>query len=101
TLYTLMGTSLYLVIQSGVRSKIRAYVAFGVQLVLNSLWSFAFFGAKSPELGILVIVPLLGAIVWTMYEFNKINRKAVWLLAPYLAWTSFATLLTVSISILN
>lgn len=100
-LYTLMGISLYLVMQSGVRSKTRAYAAFGVQLVLNALWSFAFFGAKSPELGIVVILPLLVAIAWTMYEFNRINKKAAWLLLPYLAWTSFATVLTISIAMLN
>lgn len=100
-LYTLMGVSLYLVMQSGVRDKTRAYVAFGVQLVLNSLWSFAFFGARSPELGIVVILPLLAAIGWTMYEFSRINKKAARLLAPYFAWTSFATLLTISISLLN
>lgn len=100
-LYTLMGISLYLVMQSGVRSKTRAYAAFSVQLVLNALWSFAFFGAKSPELGIVVILPLLVAIAWTMYEFNRINKKAAWLLLPYLAWTSFATVLTISIAMLN
>lgn len=102
TLYLLMGTALFLVWRSGQeKPKNRAYLAFAVQLMLNTLWSLAFFGLESPALGIAVILPLLGAIAWNMYEFYKVKHVACYLLVPYLAWVSFATYLTIGIAFLN
>src|SRR5688572_2737918 len=44
TLYLLMGISLYLVVRAAPSSwRTRGLVLFGVQLVLNFLWSFIFF----------------------------------------------------------
>ncbi len=102
TLYILMGIALYLVIRSQVKGAKRdAYVTFGLQLALNTLWSVAFFGVKSPEAGIAIILLLLTAIIITILKFKPFSNAAAWLLAPYLAWVSFATYLTIAIAILN
>ncbi len=95
-LYFLMGVSLYLVWQKrGVPS------IFWIQLVLNVLWSIIFFGLKNPTLAFVNIVVLWIAIFLTIKSFYKINKLAGNLLVPYLVWVSFASLLNLSIIILN
>lgn len=76
-------------------------VPFFVQLALNLAWSFAFFGAQSPILGLVVIVLLWLAIVWTIVVFRRVDSLAAGLLVPYLVWVSFATILNASIWALN
>lgn len=102
-LYILMGISLYLVWMEGpARKEVRlALIAFAIQLGLNTLWSFLFFGLQSPFLGLVEIVILWISIVATVILFYRVNRTAAILLIPYLAWVSFATFLTYNIWILN
>ncbi|MBI2445503.1 tryptophan-rich sensory protein [Candidatus Micrarchaeota archaeon] len=102
-LYLLMGVALYLVwMQGWQKPAVRNAVAvFGVQLLLNGLWSFLFFGLHSPLLALLDIVLLLAAIVWTMKAFWGVSRMAAYLLVPYLLWVVFATALNVAIWRLN
>jgi translocator protein len=101
-LYILMGVSLFLVWTSDIqKSKVRAYTAFGVQLVLNTSWSLVFFGLQAPWAAVFVIGALLAAITWTAWEFWRFSRMAVYLLIPYVLWVLFATALNVSIALLN
>jgi len=102
-LYLLMGIALYLVWQKGADGwEVRQGMAlFGVQLVLNTLWSIAFFGMHSPFYGMVVVVALLAAIVLTIMEFWKVSRRAAWLLVPYLLWTGFALVLNYYAWVLN
>jgi len=101
-LYLLMGISLYLVWTAKKQhASRRAYIFFGTQLVLNSLWSIVFFGLHMPWLGVAVILFLLVMIVLTMKAFATISRAATWLLAPYVAWVGFATYLTIGVAVLN
>ncbi|MGL4439538.1 MAG: TspO/MBR family protein [Bosea sp. (in: a-proteobacteria)] len=86
---------------AGTEGRNRALVFFYVQLALNCTWSFAFFGSQSPLLGLAVIVPFLAMIILTIRAFNVVDPFASWLLWPYAAWVSFATLLNVSIYALN
>lgn len=78
-----------------------AIIAFFVQLVLNGLWSFAFFGAQSPLAGLVVIAALIAAILATLVTFWRLDRTAALLLLPYLAWVCYATLLNGTIWRLN
>ena len=101
-LYTLMGISLYLVWQKGLNEKTKVPLAFfGVQLVLNTLWSIIFFGFQAPMLAFFEIILLWFAIVFTSYKFYPVSKKAAYLLIPYIVWVSFATLLNYSIWVLN
>jgi benzodiazapine receptor len=79
----------------------RAMAAFATQLVLNALWSIAFFGLNSTLGGLVVIVPLWAAILWTYLEARPVVGAWALLLLPYLAWVSFAALLNLSIHLLN
>ncbi len=103
-LYTLMGVALWRVWRqrpthpAAVRT---ALWVFFVHLAVNVAWSFAFFGARSPGLGVAVIVLLDTLVLATIVVFARVDRPAAWLLAPYLAWVLFATALNVAIWRLN
>ncbi len=102
-LYLLMGIALWLVWREAGRSEnVRpALLAFAVQLALNALWSFVFFGLRMPGAALVEIILLLGAIVFTIVQFRKVSRLAALLLVPYLLWVSFAAVLNASIWLLN
>ena len=93
--------ALALVILHKSNSKKQAYIWFGVQLALNTLWSVVFFGLHQPWPAFVIIIALIVSIVMTMRYFRRLNVAAFWLLVPYLAWVSFATYLNVGVAILN
>lgn len=101
TLYLLMGISLFLIWKSEHPMKKTALWLFALQLVLNGIWSPAFFGLESPILGLVVIIPLWIMIVVCIRFFLPINKAASYLLIPYLMWVSFATALNAGIWYLN
>ena len=102
-LYILMGISFYLLWRKGFdkRHSKRALWVFMVQLLLNPVWSFAFFGARSPLAGLIVIALLWAAIILTMAGFFRVSRIASILLIPYFLWVSFASILNGAIFLLN
>ena len=74
---------------------------FAVQLALNALWSYLFFGLQNIFLALIEIILLWLVIFETYLIFKQIDKKASYLLLPYLAWIGFATILTASIFWLN
>jgi tryptophan-rich sensory protein len=84
-----------------VHRRSRAVTIFVVQLVLNFLWSFLFFSLHSPTLALVDILALWLAILVTMREFSRVDARAAWLLAPYVLWVSFASILNAAIVGLN
>lgn len=102
-LYVLMGIAAWLVWRAPVEENRRrlALAAWLGQLIINVLWSLAFFGARSPLAGLIVIVVLLAAIVGTILAFRRVSGWAAMLLVPYLAWVAFATILNAAILSLN
>jgi len=101
-LYALMGGAAFLVWREGRGARSRtALVLFGAQLVVNGAWSFAFFWAQSPGLGLVVIVGLWGLLAWTIERFFRVHAGAGWLLVPYLLWVTYALALNAAIWMLN
>ena len=103
-LYIMMGVAAGLVWDRiGQQKEVvkNALVFFAVQLVLNALWSFLFFGLKNPMLSGLEIVILWLMIFETYSKFIKINKIAGYLFIPYLLWVSFASVLNANIWWLN
>jgi len=102
-LYILMGISLYIVWVRGLgaRHVKPALSLFSIQLVLNFLWSYLFFGLRSPLAGLVCIALLWVELALTIVAFNRISRKAALLLVPYLLWVSFASLLNLFIWLMN
>ena len=103
TLYGLMGISAFLIWRRGLEDhRTRtALIIFLIQLILNVLWSVVFFGLQSPLYGVIVIIALWVAILFTLLKFFKISRAAGILLVPYILWVTFAAVLNVSIFTLN
>ncbi len=79
----------------------RALVFFAIQLALNDLWSYLFFGLKNPMLAGVEIILLWLMIFETYTKFDKINKIAGYLFIPYLLWVSFAMVLNANIWWLN
>lgn len=79
----------------------KALIFFWIQLALNALWSFLFFGLQNPLLALVEIILLWLMIYETWHKFKQIDRLAGWLMVPYLAWVTFATLLNASLWWLN
>ena len=102
-LYATMAVSAWLVWRkpSDEGDKRVALAWFAIQLVLNVLWSFAFFQMHSPIAGLAVILWLLVSIVITIVFFDRISRAAALLLLPYLLWVGFATGLNFAVWALN
>jgi benzodiazapine receptor len=98
-----MGLSLFLVWRKGPKNlEVRhALYFFAAQLIVNILWSAAFFGLRSPQAGMIVIAILLLLILATIIKFWSISKEAALFMVPYLIWVSFASYLTYVIFKLN
>jgi tryptophan-rich sensory protein len=101
-LYALMGIAAWLIWRiGGFRTARTALTLFLVQLAVNALWSWLFFGWHLGAVAFADIVLLWAAIVATMIAFWRIRPLAGALLIPYLLWVSFAALLNYSVWQLN
>lgn len=101
-LYLLMGVAAWLVWRrSGFTKGRAALLLFAVQLALNVVWSGLFFAARAPGLALAELVVLWIAIAATLVAFARHSRVAAALMAPYLAWTTFAAALNFAIWRLN
>jgi translocator protein len=98
-LYIMMAVAAWLVWRAG-RAQTALMLFFG-QLLLNLAWSFLFFGAQSPVLGLIDIAILWLAIAATIFAFSMRSRLAAFLMVPYISWVSLAAALNASIVILN
>ncbi|MFT7183853.1 MAG: benzodiazapine receptor [Oceanicoccus sp.] len=102
TLYTLIGISAYLIWRN--KDKIKKKLAlqvYGIHLVFNALWTILFFGLKNPGFAFAEILILLSLIITTIVLFWRIDKRASYLLLPYLGWVTFASYLNFTIWQLN
>jgi translocator protein len=98
-LIAIAGARVWLAAPSPERSL--ALRLWALQLVLNAVWSPLFFGARRPELALVDIVLMLGAIAAFVWRAWRVDRVAAWLMLPYLGWVAFATALNLAIVLLN
>ncbi len=97
-LYTAMGWAAVRVLGRGGeegRSFGRAYAA---NLVLNAGWTPLFFRAHRPGWATVEAAVLTGSTVDLVRRAGRVSRPAAVALAPYAAWTAFATLLSAAIA---
>ena len=101
-LYAMMGVAAWLVWrQMGFRGAALPLSLFLVQLVLNALWSYLFFGLHRPDLALLDIVTLWVTILVVLVLFWRVSVPAGILLLPYLCWVGFASFLNFTLWRLN
>jgi len=95
-LFIMMAFSLYLVWKKDKFPKI-----FLLQLFLNFFWSYSFFYLHQPLLAYIDILALIVVLIFTIKQFIKIDKLSAYLLYPYLAWVSFASILNLYVVLLN
>jgi benzodiazapine receptor len=101
-LYILMGVSAWTVWRvDGFRSARIALSLFIIQLVLNAVWTWIFFVWRQGALAFVEILVLWAFILCTTIAFWRVRTIAGILLLPYLAWVSFASVLTFTVWRLN
>jgi translocator protein len=103
-LYTLMGVAAWLIWRRGGPAGANVTVPLGwfvLQLALNSLWSWLFFGWHRTGLALLEVLLLWLAILATILSFRRVSSLAAILLVPYLLWVSYAAALNGAIARLN
>ena len=101
-LYVLMGIAAWLVWREAGFSGARAALSlFLIQLVLNGLWSYLFFGMQKPMFAFFEIIVLWCMILATLAAFWRVRPMAGVLLVPYLCWVGFASVLNYQLWRLN
>lgn len=109
SLYILMGISFARIWQVSSKSRypiirkyaLRGLAFFGFHFVFNLIWTPAFFGWQNPSAALVIIFILLVLISFLMKHFWRLDRLATFLLVPYFLWVCFATLINLSIVLLN
>lgn len=96
TLYILMGIALYLVwSRRSTSPSANSWLGlFAVQLAVNAVWSWLFFEWRVGLWAFVdcaLLAVLVGVLVW---RARPVSGVAALLLLPYLAWVSFATVLS-------
>lgn len=100
-LYLLMSISCYIITRSNNDSKGKALVWYGIQLVINSLWSLIFFGFGAYLFAFIWIILLLITVVIMIAKFYNIDKRAAYINIPYILWILFAGYLNFGIYLLN
>ncbi len=100
-LYTLMGIAAYLVFVSKDEGRTRALQFYALQLAVNVLWTFFFFGLGQYLFAFWWVILLIILVTITIIQFYRINPNAAYLMVPYLLWLIFAAYLNYSIYTLN
>lgn len=99
-LFLFIGISLYMswaaktkTKEGSKRNKVKIAIIFGVNLLLNILWSFLFFTLHSPVVSFYELVALEVSIFVMMFITYKIRKAASFILIPYAIWIIFAGIL--------
>lgn len=106
-LYVLMGISSYLIFTNDCTDASKrmarksALIFYVIQLIFNFCWSLLFFGAELRYIAFVWLIVMWVLIVITMIQTGKVNKVAMYLLIPYICWTTFAGYLNVMVAVLN
>ena len=100
-LYLLMSISIYLISESNDINKLDSIKIYLIQLVINSLWTLIFFGFHLIGFSIIWLLILITSVIIMFIKFYNINKLSAFINIPYIIWLILATMLNISIYILN
>lgn len=110
-LYVLMGIASWLIWARGQRSvqpdsRIRRQTAqwlgvYALQLFFNFCWSPVFFNLGWFWFALLWLLVMWAMIIWLVVKARELSVPAMWMMIPYLLWTTFAAYLNLGIALLN
>jgi len=93
-LFFLIALSLYLsLVHSNRNYRKKIAVVFGINFILNILWSFFYFKMENPFYAFIDLIFLEISIILMMTVTFKVSKKSGYLLIPYLIWVAFAGIL--------
>ncbi len=103
TIFTLCAISGWLAWQAASTPALRRRVAglFGVNALLNILWSALYFKQQRPDLALFEVVFLWLSIVALIVGLWRLSRWASLLLVTYVLWVSIAAVLNLETVLLN
>lgn len=100
-LYTTIFVSLVLYITKPNYDKKWGYIFFSVQMILNLLWTPAFFIWKNILLALVIIVIMDIFVILMLRKFYEVSKISALILVPYFLWIIFATYLNIGYLVLN
>lgn len=103
-LFILMGISsaiIYTKRDTNTKEADSGLIIYGLQLIVNFLWSIIFFNMHSYLFAFIWLLLLLILIIMMIVQFRKISPAAAYLQIPYLLWVAFAGYLNFMIYLLN
>ena len=104
-LYILMGIASYLIYKDKnvitYEEKEKALLLYVVQLIFNFFWSIIFFNMQMFVFAFIWLIILWGMVLLLIIYAYKVNKKASYLLIPYILWLTFAGYLNIMIALLN
>lgn len=102
-LYVLMGIASYRVFtaEGDMAKRKNALIFYGIQLFFNFMWTIIFFNFGLYLFAFIWLVVLWALILITMLKFYKIDKKAGFMILPYLLWVTFAGYLNFGVFLLN
>lgn len=92
-LYLLMAVAVWRVWLSTGPLRTQGLWLFAVQLAFNLAWSWIFFRKHAMGAALVEIVVLWALIGATTLVFARVDTIAAWLMTPYWAWVTFASVL--------
>jgi translocator protein len=81
--------------------RVALVLAYLLNGVLNTTWSVLFFTLKRPDWALIEVSALWMSIAFMIFVVRAMHGATAWLLVPYLAWVSFASVLNFAITRLN
>lgn len=102
-LYTLIAISFGKVFLMfiGKEIKFKILLPFILNLIFNFLFTPIQFGLQNNLLASIDIILVLTTIIWLMIAIYPYKKWITYIQIPYLLWVSFATVLQLTITILN
>lgn len=93
-LFALIAASMYFAwVNSNRKWKLDIIVLFTFNFVFNILWSYFYFTMHAPMFAFIDLIFLIVSIILLIILTYKIDKRASYLLVPYLLWTCFAGVL--------
>ncbi|MBQ0042454.1 MAG: tryptophan-rich sensory protein [Lachnospiraceae bacterium] len=102
-LYLIMGFASYIILVSDadMKTKTKAMILYGIQLLMNFMWSIVFFVWRMYLIAFIWLMIMWCLVIFCTIRFFFIRRPAAYLLVPYVLWLTFAAYLNLGSYIVN
>ena len=100
-IYIMISISLYLVTNTKKNGNFDYYMIYVIQLIVNSLCTFIFFGLECFLFSFFWILLLIILVLFMTCIYYQNNKYSAYLLIPYICWLIFAAYLNLQIYLLN